>query len=64
MIKNLEARDTQALAKPLAWVLRDTYGDFRTNVSHFKECKIYCLQFKVPYSESDANSIQSRVLFL
>ena len=35
MINNLEAADTQALAKPLAWVLRDTYGDFRTNVLAF-----------------------------
>jgi len=34
MISKLEATDRQALAKPLAWVLRDTYGDFR------KMCRI------------------------
>jgi len=56
MVNNLEATDTQALAKPVAWVLRDISGDFRINVLHFMEREICYLDFKVPYSESDTSS--------
>jgi hypothetical protein len=63
-INDLQTKDPQALAKPLAWVLRDISGDFRRNVLYFMERKICYLDLDFPYSESVASSLRSPILFL